>query len=674
MNKSNKVLVDKIIASMTLEEKINMLTGYSSMNTFPIERLNIESKAMADASHGLRLEDSDGDCVHFPNLCLLGCTWDKNMAYEIGKSLAKECIKYNRQMLLGPGINIKRHILCGRNFEYLSEDPLLSGVLAAGYINGLPDGGVSACVQHFAANNQETNRGHISVEVDERTLSELYLKAFEIVVKKSNPDAVMCSYNKLNAIWTSENKMLLTDILKKEWGFDGAVVSDWGAVHSAEKAISAGLDLIMPEYENITAEINNAIKNDRLTEERVNDAIRRVLKTFQRLQKNKIDHARTEIEQTARKAADSGIVLLKNDNKALPLSEIKYKKISVIGEYAVSPLICGQGSAEVHNDERYIISPLEELKKQCQGIKFEYLEMFKKCEFSPVMLWTRSNEFNDFIKDSDAILIFAGAMESEDTEMFDRTSAAINPNQEFFINLACNSGKPIIVVLQSGGALILGDWCNKADAIVQMYFGGETAGGAVADVLSGRVNPSGKLAETFPKKLRTDIDMGDGTRVIYREALDVGYRYYDKHIEEICYPFGHGLSYTKFEYSECNAEITEDRLHIEFYLKNTGERDGTETVQVYIGNPTAISSRPVKELRAFEKVMLKSSERLKIIIDIPISDLGYYNVSLHRYATELGRYNVYIGASSQDIRLETAVLYAVDMPYSLQQQGESMIG
>ena len=673
MNRNNTVSVDKIIASMTLEEKTNMLTGYSSMNTFPIERLNIESKTMADASHGLRLEDSDGACVHFPNLCLLGCTWDRNMAYEMGKSLAKECIKYNRQMLLGPGINIKRHILCGRNFEYLSEDPLLAGELAAGYINGLQEGGVSACVKHFAANNQETDRDHISVEADERTLRELYLKAFEIVVKKSNPDAVMCAYNKLNAIWTSENKMLLTDILKKEWGFDGAVVSDWGAVHSAEKAIGAGLDLIMPAYENITAEIENAVKNGRLTEERVNDAVKRVLKTFLRLE-NKTDHTRTEIEQAARNVAASGIVLLKNDNKALPLSEIKYKKIAVIGEYAVSPLICGQGSAEVHNDERYRISPLEELKKQCPDIKFKYLEMFKKCAFSPVMLWPRSNEFNDFIKDSDAILIFAGAMESEDTEMFDRTSAAINPNQEFFINLACNSGKPIIVVLQSGGALILGDWCNKVNAIIQMYLGGETAVGAVADVLSGKVNPSGKLAETFPKKLRTDIDMGDGTRVMYREALDVGYRYYDKHIEEICYPFGHGLSYTEFEYSECSAEITEDRLHIEFYLKNIGKRDGAETVQIYISNPSAIISRPIKELRAFEKVMLKSAEKRKISIDISISDLGYYNVSLHRYVTEAGRYDVYIGASSQDIRLEATVLYTADMPYSLQQQGESMIG
>lgn len=665
-----KVYVNK----MTLEEKSKMLTGYNNMNTLPIERLEIESKTMADASHGLRLDESDGACVHFPNLCLLGCTWDKNMAYEMGRALAKECIKYNRQMLLGPGINIKRHILCGRNFEYLSEDPLLSGELTAGYINGLQELGVSACVKHFAVNNQETDRGYISVETDERTLREIYLKAFEIAVKKSKPDAVMCSYNKLNAIWTSENKMLLTDILKEEWGFGGAVVSDWGAVHSADKAICAGLDLVMPNYGTITEEISKAIESGSLTEARVNDAASRVLKTFQKSQKKEINYVRTEAERVARDVASSGIVLLKNNNKTLPLCAKKYKRISVIGEYAVSPLICGQGSAEVNQEEKYILSPLEELKKQCTDIEFQYLEMFKKGEFSSVMLWPRSDEFNDFIKDSDAVLIFAGSMLSEDTENFDRANAGINPNQEFFINLACNLGKPVIVVLQSGGALILGDWYNKVNAIVHMWLGGETAGGAIADILLGKINPSGKLAETFPKKLRTDIDMGDGTRVMYREALDVGYRYYDKHIDEICYPFGHGLSYTEFEYSDCIAKFQDNILHIEFCLKNTGEYDGAEIVQVYVGNPTAIISRPIKELRAFEKITLKAGQKQEVCIDIPVEDLGYYNVSLHRYVTEAGRYIVYIGSSSQDIRLKTEINFICNTPYSLKQIGESMIG
>lgn len=670
----NQAEYKSYVNKMTLEEKSKMLTGYNNMDTLPIERLEIESKTMADASHGLRLDKSDGACVHFPNLCLLGCTWDKNMAYEMGGALAKECIKYNRQMLLGPGINIKRHILCGRNFEYLSEDPLLSGELAAGYINGLQELGVSACVKHFAVNNQETDRGYISVETDERTLREIYLKAFEIAVKKSKPDAVMCSYNKLNAIWTSENKMLLTDILKEEWGFGGAVISDWGAVHSADKAICAGLDLVMPNYCTITEEISKAIESGKLTEERVNDAVSRVLKTFQKSQKKEINYIRTETERTARDVASSGIVLLKNNNKTLPLSAKKYKRISVIGEYAVSPLICGQGSAEVNQEEKYILSPLEELKKQCTDIEFQYLEMFRKGKFSSVMLWPRSNEFNDFIKDSDAVLIFAGSMLSEDTENFDRASAGINPNQEFFINLACNSGKPVIVVLQSGGALILGDWCNKADAIVHMWLGGETAGGAIADILSGKINPSGKLAETFPKKLRTDIDMGDRTRVMYREALDVGYRYYDKHIEEICYPFGHGLSYTEFEYSDCIAKFQDNILHIEFCLKNIGEYDGAEIVQVYVGNPTAIISRPIKELRAFEKITLKAEQKQKVCIDIPAEDLGYYNISLRRYVTESGRYIIYIGSSSQDIRLKTEINYICDTPYSLKQIGESMIG
>ncbi|MDY4213294.1 MAG: glycoside hydrolase family 3 C-terminal domain-containing protein [Eubacteriales bacterium] len=671
---SDKEYVSETVSEMTLEEKARMITGYNAMSTAPIERLNIESKEMADASHGLRLGESDGHCVHFPNLCLLGCTWDKDAAYKMGKALAEDCIKYNRQMILGPGINIKRHILCGRNFEYLSEDPLLAGELAAGYINGLQEMGVSACVKHFAANNQETNREDISVEVDERTMREIYLRAFEIAVKKSRPDAVMCSYNKWNAIWTSENKMLLNDILKEEWGFDGAVISDWGAVHSPHRAISAGLDLIMPQYENVAEDISDALDRGTLEEERLNDAVGRVLKTFQKPRPEERDYNRAETEKAAREVAASGIVLLKNENNALPLSGKKYRKVAVTGEYAVSPLICGQGSAEVRQNSEHILSPLDEIKKQVDDVEFKYIEMYKKCEFSASMIWPKSGEYMEFISDSDAVMVFAGSMESEDTEMFDRTTARINPNQEYIIDVACRVGKPVIVVLQSGGALVLGDWYDKVSAVVYMGLGGETAGGAVADVLSGKVNPSGKLAETFPRRLRTDIDMGDGTRVIYKEALEVGYRYYDKHPEEIRCPFGHGLSYTDFEYSDCTAEFTEDKLHIEFCLKNTGEYDGGEVVQIYIGNPSAVVSRPVKELRAFEKIMLKSGQTQKVSVDIPIEDLGYYNVSLHRYVTEPGVYDVCIGSSSQDIRIAAKVLYDADLPYSMRRISDSMMG
>ncbi len=661
------------ISKMTFEEKAQILTGFGSMETFGIERLNIPSKKLADGPHGVR-EEKGQNCTHFPNLCSLASSWSKETAYKMGKALAADCKEHGIDMLLGPGVNIKRNILCGRNFEYMSEDPYLAGEMAAGYINGLQDGGVAASLKHYAANSQEKYRLVISAEIDERTLREIYLKPFEIAVKKSNPVSIMCAYNKINSVWCSENKFLY-DILKNEWDFKGFVISDWGAVHDPCRAFSAGMDLQMPKNSKIVEQLKEGIKNGDITEEIINEAVSRVLKFSMMKKCISENYNRDDLHKTARQIASDGIVLLKNDENILPITSGKYKKIAVVGEYAKSPLICGQGSAEVHQFDEYTENPLDELKKQLGDVEIKYVEAYKKGEYSSNMLWPTLDTFANSIRDCDLVVFFMGSMLSEDTENFDRNTARLNPNFEMFVNCAVNNKKKTVVVLQSGGALILDELSKKADAIVEMWLGGEAAGGAVADVLCGAVNPSGKLTETFPNKLRCDLDYpGDVFKTVYNEKLDVGYRYYDKHPEEVVYPFGHGLSYTKFEYSDFKAEINGENVNIELNVKNTGDFDGSEVVQIYVSDPVSTVTRPIKELKAFEKVFVEKGKTKKVEINFPVSYLAYYNIMLKDWVVENGVYNIYAASSANDIRLEESVVYNGKMPYTMQNTGEAMIG
>lgn len=665
--------IDNIMKEMTLEEKINLLTGSESMSTFGIERLNIKPRSFADGPHGVRTEKGIGNCTFFPNICALSASWDKDTARLYGNALADECIEHNIDLILAPGVNIKKNMLCGRNFEYFSEDPILAGELSAEYINGVQENGVGACLKHFAANNQEKNRANKSVEVDERTLREIYLKAFEIAVKKSNPASVMCAYNKVNAIWCSENKMLLTDILRDEWNFDGFVVSDWGAVHNINRALCAGLDLQMPKNDNIQAQVKEGMANGEISVDVIDKAVKRLLKFILSPKAEKKPYDRARQHKIAQDIAAAGIVMLKNENDTLPIKESD-KKIAVIGEFAKNALIGGQGSAEVYPDAEWIDSPLEELKKALPQAEIKYMEVFKKREFSDVMLWPKLGEYNRFIADADKVIIFAGSMESEDTEIFDRRTAMLNPNYELFINAACDCGKDVIVVLQSGGVILKGDW-SRADAVLEMWLGGEGAGKAIADVLTGMVNPSGKLPETFPVNQRTDFEYpGDDQKVEYNEKLDVGYRYYDKHPEEINFPFGHGLSYTTFEYDNPSVEYSDGKVKIKLDVKNTGGYDGAEVVQVYISDVVSIVKRPIKELKAFKKVFIKCDETKTVEFEIPVSELGYYNIMLRKWVTEPGRYDVMIGSSSRDIRIEKSVYCDIPLEYTMDQTGRDMIG
>lgn len=664
-----------ILKQMTFEEKVLLLSGAASMKTFALERLGIRAKTFADGPHGTRLNKED-NCTHFPSLCNIGNSWSEETAEKMGKALAKECIKNNIDMLLGPGINIKRNILCGRNFEYVSEDPYLSGELAAGYIKGLQESGVSASLKHFALNNQEKYRCQISVETDERVMREIYLKGFEIAVKKAKPDSVMCAYNKVNAIWCSENEYLLKTILKDEWEYEGIVVSDWGAVHNISRAVKAGLDLQMPQNCDIVKELQNGVEKGLVTIEEIDSAVLRMLEFINKRKPKDISYNREEQHRIAKEIACDSIVMLKNSKETLPLTSEKYKNIAVLGDYATKPLIAGQGSAEVLQWEEYTDNPLEELKKQLPDTQFIYIDAYSKHSFSSEMLWPKwYGEWQKEVAQADLVIFFCGAMESEDTEQFDRNSARINPNQSYMINQSIRMGKKTVVILQSGGALILDDWNDGADAVLYMGLAGEGAGSAIADILCGKANPSGKLSETFPKVMRRDLEYpGDGMKVEYKERFDVGYRYYDKNPCEILYPFGHGISYTKFSYANLSLSVEDEKVRVKFTLKNIGQEDGAEVVQLYIGDKISTVVKSVKELKRFDKVFLSAGEEKEISFILERDDFSYYNVMLHKWVAENGVYDIYIGASSQDIRLKESVLYENNMPYSIQSINEAIIG
>ena len=662
--------MNPIIKELTLEEKALLLTGAANMSTAAIERLGIEAQKLADGPHGVRIP-VENNCTHFPNLCNLGSCWDVENAYRMGEGIGDDCIEHGVNMILGPAVNIKRYLLCGRNFEYVSEDPVLAGEIVSGYINGVQSRGVATSLKHFALNSQERYRIDASSDVDERTMREIYLRAFEIAVEKSNPVSIMCAYNKVNAIWCSEHRQLLTEILKEDWGYEGVVVSDWGAVHDICKAIRAGLDWEMPNNPNILAQLRAGLENGEVTMEEIDRAVDRVLRFVMRPKPEKKPYDRDAQHALAREIGAKGIVLLKNEDNVLPLTSAKYKKIAVIGEYGDKPLISGQGSAEVLQKPEYVDSPLEELKKLLPESEFVYEEIYKKGEFSPQMMWPKIGAFRNAVKDCDVVLLFVGAQESEDTEKFDRRTPFMNPNYDMYAETALAMGKKTVVVCQSGGVMIFDDFARRAHAIVQMWTGGEAAGGSVADVLTGKVNPQGKLSETFPTKLRADIDYpGNGMFVEYKEKLEVGYRYYDRHTDEIAYPFGHGLSYTTFEY----GNLCMDGYRGSFTVKNTGDVAGTEIAQLYVSDPVSTVPRPIKELKKFFKVELQPGEQKTVTFEIGERDMAYYNPSLHRWVAEDGKYYVLIGSSSQDIRLKGSFTHENKKDYTIVRVGEDMIG
>lgn len=664
--------IENILQELTFEEKAKMLTGGGSMNTYPVERLNIPPIEFADGPHGTRRFE-DTESILFPSLSALGATWSRETALEMGRALANDCIVKGIHMLLGPGANMKRHILCGRNFEYISEDPVLSGELAAAYIQGLQEKGVSASLKHFAANNQEEHRLYVSAEIDERTLHEIYLKAFEIAVKKGNPDSVMCAYNKINGVWCSENPMLLQEVLRDDWGYEGLVVSDWGAVQDVSRAIHNGCDLQMPTNTDIVEQLRSGLDAGKVTMEDIDRAVTRVLHLIDRKPLADIQYDREAQHEAARKISEESIVLMKNEGGILPITKEKYKKVAVTGDYAIDPMIGGQGSSEVHPADKYVDKPFDAMQAEMPEIEFIYVDLYHRNQFSKEMMFPLQPDFQEKIKGCDLVVFFAGGMDSDESETYDRRTAYMNHNYSVFMKAAKEIGIPVAVVLQNGSALIFDINFQQADAVVEMWFGGEAGGSAVARVLSGKVNPSGKLSETFPNTMRRDLEYpGNGRYLEYKERFDVGYRYYDKHPEEIAYPFGHGLSYTTFEYKDLVVDPVTLKIH--FTLTNTGDRDGAEVVQVYVGDPEATVVRCVKELKQFRKVFLKAGESQEISFQLTQADLSYFNSTFHKWVVENGQFDFFVGSSSRDIRLQASIDYNTEMCYTFGADAMGMIG
>ena len=667
--------IKEIVNKMTYEQKADMLCFIGNKsNTY--SELGLPTFNWSDGPNGLRRSEYklDGGCVCIPCAALLGATWDKNIVYNAGEILGNDCLNEDISLLLAPGINMKRTPYCGRNFEYFSEDPVLSGELGASYVNGVDSKGVGTSVKHYAMNNQESDRFFINADVDERTMREYYLKPFEILLNNSNPDSVMCSYNKIGGIWASENKYLLTDILRNEWKYDGMVISDWGAVHDMAKAIKAGLDLRVPYREVSLKQLKYGLENGLVTMEEIDRAVYNVLKLIFRRANNKLPapgNIRSEQHKNSQNLAAEGMVLLKNDDNILPLSGKKYKKVAVYGRHAQLPVISGSGSARM-DIEKYIDSPIEFLKKYAieENIELTYDSLNDKDYIGAEIV----GKINSMQKNEvDLIIVFAGDNYGADceTEHWDREHLSLPNYTNGIIRSACEACDNVVVVLNTGSAIVPVRWEKKIKGAIAMWYPGEGGGKAIADILFGKTNPSGKLSETFPLKPRNDMDVcGDGYKTWYREGFFVGYRYYDKHPDEIWFPFGHGLSYTSFEYSNLKlnknrSDKENDEIDISFKVKNIGDIDGKEIVQLYVSQEKSIVTRPVKELKKFDKIYLKPKEEKTISFKLTHSDLAYYNICLKEWHVESGTYNILIGASSTDIRLKESYKINYNTDYTI---------
>lgn len=654
----------KIINQMTLEEKASLCSGLDFWNTKSIERLGVPSIMMTDGPHGLRKQDGNADHLGinksiqstcFPSAAGLACSWDKELVTKMGAAIGEEAQAEGVSVVLGPGANIKRSPLCGRNFEYFSEDPYLSSQLSSSYIKGVQSQGVGTSLKHFAVNNQEFKRMSIDAVVDERTLREIYLASFETAVKEAQPWTVMAAYNKVNGTFCSENKKLLNDILKEEWGFKGLVVTDWGAVNELDDGIEAGLELEMPSSGGIgEAKIIEAVKSGKLSENTLDKAVERILQVVFQAVNNKQENAtysKTEHHNLAREVARECMVLLKNDDAILPFKEIN--SVAVIGAFARKPRYQGGGSSHINPTK--VDNIFDEMEKVAGNTTtFHYADGYPldNDELDNHLL----KEAVEVAKKANVVVIFAGLPERYESEGFDRKHLCIPENHRVLIEKVSEVQSNVVVVL-SNGAPVEMPWLRKVKAVLEGYLGGQASGGAIADLLFGYANPSGKLAETFPKKLVHNPSYlnfpGDGETVEYREGIFVGYRHYDTRDVEPLFPFGFGLSYTNFEYSDIQVDKKEikdnERIKVSVKVKNTGALAGKETVQLYVRDEESTIPRPEKELKGFEKIALQPDEEKIVTFDLDKRAFAYYNVKLKDWHVETGTFDILIGKSSREI-------------------------
>lgn len=657
--------IKKIISEMTLEEKAGMCSGADFWHLKGVERLGIPQVMVSDGPHGLRKQDDSADhlgindsikAVCFPTACATACSFDRDLLEEMGKALGRECQAENVSVILGPAANIKRSPLCGRNFEYFSEDPYLASQMAASHIRGVESQNIGTSLKHFAANNQEHRRMSCSSEIDERTFREIYLAAFEGAVKEGKPDTIMCSYNRINGEFASENHMLLTEVLRDDWGFEGYVMSDWGAVNDRVKGLEAGLELEMPASGGDTdKEIVEAVKSGRLKEKVLDTAVERILKIIFRYADNHktVEWDKEADHKLAAKVAAESMVLLKNDG-ILPLKKDK-EKIAFIGKFAQKPRYQGGGSSHINSFR--VVSALEAAKAYTE---VTYAQGYDVKE--DIVDKTLEAEAVKAAGEADVAVIFAGLPDAFESEGYDRTHMHMPQCQNHLIEEILKVQKNVVVVLHNGSPIEM-PWADDVRGILESYLCGQAVGEAQCALLFGDANPCGKLAETIPYKLSDNPSYlnfpGDGKKVEYKEGVFVGYRYYDTKEMPVRYPFGYGLSYTTFDYHDMKLSADKikdtDKVTVSVQITNTGKVAGKEIVQLYVADKTGAAVRPSKELKGFAKVALEPGETRTVEIELDQRSFAWFNTEIHDWYAASGEYEILIGASSRDIRLKSTL-------------------
>ena len=646
----------EILKKLSLEQKCALLSGKNTWQTQDYPKQGVPAIWLSDGPNGLRKQAGAADhlglnpsvpATCFPTAATMANSWDPALGEEVGRALGEETAANRVNVLLGPGLNVKRSPLCGRSFEYFSEDPYLSGKMAAAYVRGIQENGVAACPKHFAVNSQELRRMASNSVLDERTLRELYLTAFEIVVKEAHPKSIMSAYNKVNDTYANENHHLLVDILRKEWGFDGAVVTDWGGSNDHVEGVKNGSTLEMPSpglggARKLLKAVENGELSEHTIDERVDEMLELALSTTEAMEKAPHKFDENAHHQLARRAAAESIVLLKNEDAILPLKH--GKKVTLIGDFALTPRYQGAGSSMV-NPTR-----VDSLKDAMEAAELDMVGYCAGYERSGKPNKAYLDEAVSQAKMADVVVLCIGLDESSESEGLDRTHIGIPAVQKQLLD-AVTAANPNVVAVVSAGSVIETDWVEQCKAVVHGYLGGQAGAGAMLEVLTGWQNPCGKLAETIPLRYEDTPAAryfpGRKQNAEYREGLYVGYRYYETANKAVRYPFGYGLSYTTFAYSD--LKVNADK--VTFTLANTGSVAGAEIAQLYVAKPDAAVFRPAKELKGFAKVFLKAGESKTVSIPLDDKTFRYWNVATDSWEVEGGSYQLLVGANVQDIRL-----------------------
>ena len=652
---------------MTLEEKALLLSGDGWWHTYPIDRLQIPALSISDGPHGLRKVEGGGlptsvPATCFPTASALASSWDTELMRRVGVALAEECQAHDVQILLGPGVNMKRSPLGGRNFEYFSEDPVLAGKMAAAYIQGVQSQGVGTSLKHYAANSQEFERMETNSNLDERTLHEIYLPAFEIAVKEAQPWSIMAAYNPVNRVFATENRLLLHDILRTRWGFEGFVVSDWGAVHDGVAGVNAGLSLEMPgSGDYLRKKIIEAVRTGRLSTGKVDEAVGRLLAVILKAKENQRFEVTFDLEEhdaLVRQAAGESLILLKNEGQLLPLNVEQTKTIAVIGAFAKTPRYQGSGSSQV-NPTRVSTAYEELLKLVGTDTVIGYAAGYDTDGATTADL---IEEAAGQARAAEVAIVFAGLPDSYESEGFDRASLEMPAGHNQLIEAVSAAQPNVAVVLMNGSAVTM-PWAKQVKAILEAWLGGQAGGGAIADALTGRVNPSGKLSETFPARLEDTPPYPDfpsrNREANYGEGLFIGYRYYDTRKMAPIFPFGFGMSYTTFAYLDMRASAyainDTESTTVEVKIKNTGPVAGKEVVQLYVHEQHPKMVRPEKELKAFIKVALQPGEEKTVSFKLKSRDFAYYDSLRHDWVVNPGKFDVLVGGSSRELPLKQTI-------------------